>query len=393
MLKQFLLFLIVPMVFACSTAQSNLTECNENQVCITWEEAAKDGLKLELNDSSLKIIEEVRLVAIEKNKLTDKKSSVPGILRCGSKEIEVSVRLKGDHVDHLKGNRWSFRVKTKHKGKVFGEQKFSIQGIHTRSHINEWIFHQLLAYENIAHLQYGFIPFQLNDIDSLKGIYAFESHFESHVLAIQNRKLGPIVKFSEDLFWDYDHRKGDPNRDSLVMLESELKLTNKKGFSKKEGKAALQKLDSYRKGKIPAREVFNFEKFAKYIVINGLVASTHAIRWHNLRFYLNPETGLFEPLGFDCGTWFNKKGAWFLEYKNMEAIYAGLYTDNEFMKILNAEAIRLSKKEYLNSFFEKNKSELAEQIKTIQLDDPEYKFWKVAYYNCQKKLREELPKK
>ena len=40
----------------------------------------------------------------------------------------------------------------------------------------------------------------INDIDSLSGIYAFESHFKSDILINQNKDIGPILKFSENLF-------------------------------------------------------------------------------------------------------------------------------------------------------------------------------------------------
>lgn len=391
MIRLFGITLTILFLYSCSTAQVGLNECKENQTCLEWNEVQKNGLHLKLSDSSLAVIEKVRLEAIRRNKLMNKGYSVPGVMVCGDKKLDVSVRLKGDHTDHLKGNRWSFRVKTKNKSKVFGERKFSIQGVHTRSNINEWIFHELLGQEGIVRLQYDFIPFGLNDIDSLKGTYAFESHFQSNILAIQNKELGPIIKFNEDLFWDYDYRKGEHNRDSIVMLESKLKLTNKKGFSKKLGKKALSLLDAYRKGEVPAKKVFDLKKVATYIAINELVASTHAIRWHNVRYYYNPKTKLFEPVGFDCGTWFGQKGAWGLSYKGMEAFYKGLYDEPEFVKLVHSESERLSKKEFLDKFFSKNEDEIKERVLILQKEDPKYRFWKVAYYNCQKKLREELP--
>lgn len=359
----------------------------KNKKHISLEDVRENGLKIEIPDSSLTKLLAVRKEAIKTDLLKDKKSYVNATLKCGSKSIKTSIRFKGDHVDHLDGNRWSFRVKTKQKGLVFGEDKFSIQGVHTRSFLNEWVFHKLLEKEGLVYLQYYFIPFQINNIDSLKGIYAYESHFKTNLLKVQNKTPGPIAKFVEDLFWDYSYRHGENNRDSIIMTESKIKLTTKKGYDKKLNKILKNSVDDYRKGKTTAEAIFDIDKWARFVAINGIMKSKHALRWHNLRFYLNPNTMLIEPVGFDCISWHLKKGHWFLHEEEQESFYKGFFASKKFVTALHLEAKKMAERSYLKDFFKANKTEMDANIMLIQQEDSTYKFWPISFYKNQDKIK------
>jgi len=382
-LSIFTVFTVLGLLFSC-TAQV------KDKKHISLEDVRNNGLKIEIVDSAFTKLLSVREKAIKSNLLKDKNSYVDAKLICGTKIINTSIRFKGDHVDHLNGNRWSFRVKTKQKGFVFGEDKFSIQGVHTRAFLNEWIFHKLLEKEGLVYLQYYFIPFQINNIDSLKGIYAFESHFKTNLLKVQNKKPGPIAKFEEKLLWDYKYRSGEANRDSMIMTESEIKLTAKKGYNKELGNILIKNIDDYRTGEVTANEVLDIGKWAKFIAVNGIMKSNHALRWHNLRFYLNPETKLIEPVGFDCISWHLQKGAWFLQEAKQEAFYRGLFHSQEFTTALHLEATKMAEKDYFKDFFNDNEVEMDKNIKLIQLEVPDYKFWPISFYKNQNEVRDYL---
>ena len=376
-------FITLSIFISCSTQV-------ENNKSITLIEVQENGLKLEIPDSSIELLLLARKEVIKSNLLTDKKSYVNADLSCGEKVLKVTVRFKGDHIDHLNGNRWSFRVKTKKEGLIFGEDKFSIQGVHTRAFLNEWLFHKLLKKEGLVYLQYHFIPFQIKNIDSLKGIYAYESHFKTNLLKIQNKKPGPIAKFSEDLFWDFKYRKGEPNRDSILMTESEIKLTGKKGYKESLKTILLKNLDNYRKGLIVADSVLDVKKWARFIAINGLMKSDHALRWHNLRFYLNPETQLIEPVGFDCVSWHSKKGAWFLDSNELEEFYKGLFDSELFLSTLNNKAHEIAERSYFKNFLDDNKEDIEKNIELIKLEKKEYRFWPIAFYKNQDLIKKSL---
>ena len=67
-----------------------------------------------------------REAALKKNLLVKSKSDyVSGYVLSNGKKIKVKARLKGDHVDHFEGNRWSFRIVTE-KGKILNHKKIGM---------------------------------------------------------------------------------------------------------------------------------------------------------------------------------------------------------------------------------------------------------------------------
>ncbi len=116
-----------------------------------------------------------------------------------STEISAKLRLKGDWLDHLGGNKWSFRVKTKN-GETYNRLRyFSLHTPAARSHLHEWVLHKLFEQEDVLTTFYDFLYVELNN-KSL-GIYAIEEHFDKVLLERQKRREGPIIKFSENGFW------------------------------------------------------------------------------------------------------------------------------------------------------------------------------------------------
>jgi hypothetical protein len=109
------------------------------------------------------------------------------------------MRLKGDWLDHLKGDKWSFRIEiTEDSWK--GIREFSVQSPITRDFLNEWFLHQIALDEGLLATRYGFINLYLNG-DS-KGVYAYEEHFKKQVIESAQHREGPILKFDEFEFWD-----------------------------------------------------------------------------------------------------------------------------------------------------------------------------------------------
>ena len=70
-----------------------------------------------------------------KNGVIDKslKKYVQATISYNGKESLIKLRLKGDWVDHLKSDKWSFRIKVTGDNAFLGLKSFSIQSPHTRS--------------------------------------------------------------------------------------------------------------------------------------------------------------------------------------------------------------------------------------------------------------------
>ena len=367
------IFLYVTVILTCYRCA-----CNNNKANIS-------SLRLVISEADFEKVKQKRIEALNKNLLIKSKDDyVSGSLEVNGEIIKVKTRLKGDHPDHFEGNRWSFRIVGENE-KIFNHKKISVQGVNTRGYITEWIFHKLLKEEGIIYLQYKFLPFSVND--TLEGIYAIESHFDNHLLELSNREYGPIFKFNEDDFWDYSKFSGKRNRDDLLMISSLIQLTNKKwGKSNQEiVNVAKSLLDSFRNAKITCKEVFDLKIWAKYIAINELMGSDHALRWHNLRFYYNPNTEKFEPIGFDCSSWMAKKPVYF-KSDNIELFHSLMFKDSQYINLINEELKIVSERKYMNDFFKKYEKEIKENESLIVKEKENYKFWKSSFYESQKRI-------
>ncbi|MBL4625642.1 MAG: hypothetical protein JKY42_10960 [Flavobacteriales bacterium] len=146
--------------------------------CNSSEEKEKEkliGLKfsLEIPEKGMKSLEKDREEAL-KNKvlISDILSWVKAELTFGEEKIPVKVRLKGDWTDHLKGDKWSLRVKVKGEKYVMGMKEFSFQAPETRGDLNEWVYHKLLEKEDILTTKYEFCELTINGVE--KGVFALE---------------------------------------------------------------------------------------------------------------------------------------------------------------------------------------------------------------------------
>ena len=103
---------------------------------------------------------EKRNMALKDGILTrSKDDEVNSIINFNNKNYKVKIRLKGDWVDHIKDDKWSFRIKVRGDKSIMGMKEFSLQHPRSRNYINEYIYHSLLRYEGAPSLRYKFISF------------------------------------------------------------------------------------------------------------------------------------------------------------------------------------------------------------------------------------------
>jgi len=158
-------------------------------------------LYLDIPYKSLDKIYQKRNEALEAGVLlTTDEDFVPAKLRLDQgKEFDVEIRLKGDWIDHLDTNKWSYRVHVKNGDMVLGTKRFSIQAPETRNFVAEWAYHQHCLYEGILTTKYTFMNLYENGV--YKGIFAFEESFSEELIETQKQREGVILKFDEGIFW------------------------------------------------------------------------------------------------------------------------------------------------------------------------------------------------
>lgn len=235
---------------------------------------------------------------------------VPAEIRIGDRTVRVKLRLKGDYTDHLQGKKWSMRIHVKKKDQIFGMRRFSIQAPRTRAFQAEPIVLEHYRREGVLAPRYSFVEVSVNGDDI--GLMAVEESFSKEILESQRRREGVIIRFHEDAFFANQMRNGvhGPFENFYV---APIKPFGSSAISESESLTAQLEIATglmrgFLEGRLTASEVFDTEQMSRFFAVSEVWSIRHALRWHNLRFFLNPITLRLEPIAFDV---------------NMQSIYAG----------------------------------------------------------------------
>ncbi|MBK7407816.1 MAG: CotH kinase family protein [Saprospirales bacterium] len=224
--------------------------------------------------------------------------------------VPVHVRLKGDWLDHLNTEKWSFRINLEGDQFWRGMQTFSLQHPGTRYFLHEWLLHECWKQEDILTTAYDFVELRLNGRSM--GVYAVEEHFEKYLIERQGRREGPILKLDESGFWEgLQHQIAQVDqvvtgmqlptaRASNAPIEPfEARRTSEHPDLATMSRHAASLLEQFRSGARPANDLFDLDQMARFYALADVMDAHHSTAWHNLRFYYNPLKDRLEPIGFD----------------------------------------------------------------------------------------------
>jgi hypothetical protein len=293
--------------------------------------------------------------------------------------LDIEMRLKGDWTDHIKGDKWSFRIHTKNNDLILGMRQFSIQAPETRPYLLEWYMHQNLKDEGILTPRYEFINVLVNG--EFKGIYALEENFTKELIESQARRAGLIIRFDEEPLWQNRAatRRLGLESDGIFSV-ADMESTDITPFGggsigtspelAQEATAAMGKLRAFQSGKLEASQVFDVELMGRFYALSDLWSACHGTYWHNLRFYYNPITALLEPTVFDLEP-LNCGAGDPTVYTNFESII------QEFIKIDN----HIFGDPLIREAYARNLNRIANAgylQNVIDLHDPQYQLFKKA---------------
>jgi len=339
-----------------------------------------DAIQLTFNEKAFKKIEKKRFKALAKGILeTNNTDYVPAMITFKGINYKAEVRLKGDWTDHLKGEKWSFRVKLKGDKTILGMRKFSIHHPQTRGfyYTAEWLYLKAIKREHLMGLRYNYLEGVMhvkmkNDTTYLNrevGLYAMEEAFDKRTIESNNAKESVIIKFSENNFWNevgksievgssLGYKWGDFMNYGLVsktkyqiMPFSEEKIVRDTTMFQyfKLGRNLLE--DVYL-GKRPIHEAFDVKKLAMQNAILNLFGATHGTYIINLRFYYNPITSKLEPIAFDGNSGLKLK-----KYEHF--LFLNKEKDSVYLKELSYALDKVRRPEYLRDLLKEYKEEMA----------------------------------
>lgn len=354
-----------------------------------------EKIELKLKEDILYQLEDLRTNALNQNDFSNTKEWFSAKINLSNSHKKAKIRLKGDQYDHYDTEQFSLRVKYKTKG---NKTVFSIQHPKTRNYITEWIFHQLLKQEGLPYLDYKFVSVAINNTD--RGIYAYEEHLSNaNIERKWDRVHGPILGFDDTGFWgiglDAPERFNDfKNFDTRSYQEAKIKCFNYDSEQQQSDihQTAVQNLKSYQNNTVEANEIFDLNLFAKFYAICDLTGARHGLRWLNLRFYFNPTTQLFEPVGFDSNSGELSKLVTEDDYINA-AFHKKIISNPTFQKAYINYLKTYSKKAFLDSFLAKHEQELDLYSNTFEFTQQvDCSVYINNYYSNQETIQEHLNK-
>lgn len=255
-----------------------------------------DKLYVSISQSDFEKLNQLRLHALDEGVL---KRSKDDYVQCGVKfnsdSVAGKIRLKGDWVDHLNDEKWSFRVKL-NEGIIDGMETFSLQSPKSRDFLNGYVFHRLLQHHHILSPKMTFVELMVNG--ESWGIYNFEEHLSSHLTSSQGRGDGIILYYEDELFFD-----AVQNNREIIGLIAKAKIKVKADKNIADDRVlmanAINILKNYQQQADSLYYDFHVEKMATYYAICDLARAYHAMGWINIRFFFDAKTQLVEPIGYD----------------------------------------------------------------------------------------------
>ena len=374
-----------------------------------YPEYKEPKLKIFVSKAGIEKLKDKRYEALQKGILeTEDGDYVRASIIYLNDTLKANIRLKGDWLDHLYGPKWSFRIKLRKNDRWEGMRSFSIQNPLTRGYLHEWIAHKFLDEEDVLTTRYGFIPVELNG--KSVGIYAYEEHFDKHLVESRNRREGPILKLSEDNFWIarkvYINTKENYNLPELKaasILPFKMNRTMNSPILKNDFIIAQNLVEKFRNGDFPLYDIFDLEKLAKLHALIDVTRAHHGLAWHNKRYYYNPVLCKLELILFDGFTehqvmsWRNEPimGNFNIDKidlcYNYEMMNHRMMEDQDFTNLYYKYLAEYSNKNYLERIFEKYNKELKYYEALIQREVPYYTYDSLFLFNVSEEIQNDLP--
>lgn len=307
--------------------------------------------------------------------LPEFKQEVDALIVKDDEKYKAKIKIRGTFLEHIRSDKWSFRINMKGDNTLFGMERFSISSPETRNHIHEWLFQRALLNEGLINLRYEFVNVKLNGKNL--GIYAIEEFFDKRL--IENNKLreGIIVKpMLKDSTGDISVYQKNKTFSSNSL---NLSFTN---FTKK--------INEFKNSNLEASAVFDIEKSAKYFALSSIFGGQHGHIPINFVCYFNPITNLLEPIGYDSnvsrkierygGMITSKTNTYNSQIFYPGSILKQLFQSNEFYKLYIEHLNRMTDELYIENLLRKNKSDLDKSLNILYKEYFYFDYFKRDYF-------------
>jgi hypothetical protein len=353
-------------------------------VLMGWQ-ARPEHISIDIKNNDFQRLSLQRDKAVSQGIFAGADESIPVTIRYRDEIIKADVNLKGNSLEHWGTDEWSLKVKTRGDSRLFGMREFAIQKPWTRNYLTEWVFHRVLAYEDIPYLQFSFVDVQVNGKEM--GIYSVEAAPEDRLLDSTGFPPGPVMHLNDEV-WQAESA-GYTINDSLATVPVDIynnKYYNSSQNPKEQSRKALDLFEAFRDRTLTATETFDLRRLATYMALTDLTGNWNGNYISNIRPYYNPVTAKLELIGHDA-----------LSLPITDISYLD---DKQFNQLISKdpgivwqyvhELERVSGPEYLDTFFKDIDTEFEQNLSIIYSEFPLYHFPREVYYQNQKVIRETI---
>ena len=271
-------------------------------------------LHLLLDDHDLEALTSRRNDALEQGFITSKhKQQLPAVLNVDGRRVNASVRLRGNQLDHVVGDKWSLKIYLKQGGRVNGIRRFSLQAPYTRSFQSEAIISDAMRRVGVLAPRIDYVSLVING-DRI-GIMQMTEEFDAPLLESQGRRFGPLLQLDDSHTWEmvrtterYAQNGGDRfDKSSWWNLYSGWRSANPKAYGKyskrKKGEdlnAALSQWMAFTEDQVSPSAIFDIDAFVDFYIVCEYFAAHNLAQWPNTRLHYNTLTARFEPIAYDA---------------------------------------------------------------------------------------------
>jgi len=338
-------------------------------------------IHLEIGFDELELIRSKRDQAVKLGVLFASDADlVPAVVISDAQSLDAKVRLKGDLIDHLRTNKWSFRIELEDDHRLFGMRRFSIHHPSTREYQFEQTYFDNLRHEGVLAPSYRFVEVSLNGEDL--GIYALEEFFGQELIESQNRRAGVLLGFEDQYHWEHvgrppiNHSALGMLTDSFTSLNAYINVFESGRIAKNpelqsQADIAVLNLRKFQEGKLIAGDIFDLEKMATFLAVTTLWQAGHTLLANNIRFYYNPVSGLIEPVGFDGAPTPRVWEQIFVGFGGHTMFVKQLFADPVMMAYFVRELDRISAPEYLTEIKHVLGQKSAASLHSLQIEFPD----------------------
>jgi len=256
-------------------------------------------LHLALSDTTLKRLAARYASARPAGWLVRGGSSAIGRCAWDERATDAFIGLRPGPFDAREEKRWPFQVLMQQADTLLHIQSFDLIPVIDDAPLRTSLLARALSDQGLPSLEISLVELKLNDRDL--GLYSAEERVDAATLERWARGPGPVLRFDDELRTAVEGTKlrsalrSDPlpQEDWMAapIMASQGDVQRTAPGAARRYRRAVQQLDDFRSGSLPAAEVFDVRATARLFALCDLLGGQDATNWWNLRFLVDSLSG------------------------------------------------------------------------------------------------------